>query len=218
LEGYLPSASLPDSLRLLPPPPQEGSAAFDRDEEVSRKSIDLREAWRWNQAIRDAELHFPQAVKPISEVVGLDITEADTPYLYQLLRRSLTDVGLSTYRAKNHYARRRPFMTNGQPVCTPDDEDSLREDGSYPSGHTAIGWGWALILCEIFPDRTDDILQWGREFGQSRIICNVHWQSDADEGRVMGAATVARLHADEGFRRDVEQAKYEVERIRHGGG
>ena len=28
------------------------------------------------------------------------------------------------------------------------------------------------------------------------MICNVHWQTDVIEGRFMGAATVARLHAD----------------------
>jgi acid phosphatase (class A) len=46
------------------------------------------------------------------------------------------------------------------------------------------------------------------------MVCNVHWQSDLDEGRIMGAATVARLHADEGFRRELEEAKREVAGIR----
>jgi acid phosphatase (class A) len=67
------------------------------------------------------------------------------------MRRTLTDVALSTYAAKTHYKRGRPFMENNQPICTPDDETGLREDGSYPSGHTATGWGWALVLSEISP-------------------------------------------------------------------
>ena len=69
----------------------------------------------------------------------------------------------------------------------------LREDGSYPSGHNAIGWASALILAEIAPERADLVLARGRAFGQSRVICNVHWQSDASEGRTMGAAAVARM-------------------------
>ncbi len=40
-------------------------------------------------------------------------------------------------------------MENNAPVCTPEDEEKLRKDGSYPSGHTALGWAWALILTEI---------------------------------------------------------------------
>ena len=47
-------------------------------------------------------------------------------------------------------------------------------DGSCPSGHTDIGWGWALILSEIAPDRTDAILERDRAFGESRVVCNVH--------------------------------------------
>ena len=105
-------------------------------------------------------------------------------------------------------------MRNNEPICTPDDEEGLRKDGSYPSGHTAIGWAWALILCEVVPENTDAILARGREFGQSRVVCNVHWQSDVDEGRIMGAAAVARLHADESFRRELEEAKREVAGIR----
>ena len=104
-------------------------------------------------------------------------------------------------------------MLNDQPIGTPDDEEGLRKDGSYPSGHTAIGWAWALILCEIVPDRTDAILARGREFGQSRVICNVHWQSDVDAGRMMGSATVALLHADDGFLADVTNAKAEVKNL-----
>jgi acid phosphatase (class A) len=214
LEGYLADEDLPNSLELLPPPPEEGSAAFALDEERSREALALRATPRWRQAARDANLHFPEAAEAFSGVVGIPITEEETPHLYMLLRRSLTDAGLSTYRAKNHYNRARPFMMNGQPICTPEDREGLSRDGSYPSGHTAIGWTWALILCEIFPEETDEILARGREFGESRMVCNVHWQSDVNEGRFMGAATVARLHADAEFVADLERAKREVERLK----
>jgi len=216
LEGYLRAEELPDSLALLPSPPQEGSAAFARDEEVSRASLKLRGSPRWDQAVTDANLAFPAATDAFSDALGFEVTEKDTPHLYALLRRALTDAGLSTYAAKDHYKRRRPFMLNNQPIGTPDEEEGLREDGSYPSGHTAIGWAWALILCEIVPDRTDAILARGREFGQSRVICNVHWQSDVDSGRMMGSATVARLHADDVFLTDLANAKAEASRTHRG--
>lgn len=211
LEGYLSLDNLPNSLKLVPPPPADGTAAFALDQAISRESLALQGSPRWDQAIRDANLHFPEAVEAFSGVIGIPITEEDTPHLYMLLRRTLTDAGLSTYAAKDHYTRARPFMANGEPICTPEDEEGLLKDGSYPSGHTAVGWAWALILCEIAPAQTDAILALGRAFGESRMICNVHWQSDVNEGRFMGAATVARLHADSGFRADLEAAKTEVE-------
>ena len=46
------------------------------------------------------------------------------------------------------------------------------------------------------------------------MVCNVHWQSDVNEGRFMGAATVARLHADAGFMDDLARAKREVARLK----
>ena len=214
LQGYLASESLPDSLALIPPPPPEGSAAFARDEEASRKGLTQRGTPRWDQAVKDADLAFPAAADAFTRALGFEVTEAGTPHLYMVLRRTLADAGFSTYHAKNHYTRARPFMRNNEPICTPEDEEGLRKDGSYPSGHTAIGWAWALILCEVVPEHTDAILARGRAFGQSRVVCNVHWQSDVDEGRIMGAAAVARLHADEGFRRELEEAKREVAGIR----
>ena len=125
-----------------------------------------------------------------------------------------TDAGLSTYRAKNKYQRPRPFMVNGEPICTPAEEERLKKSGSYPSGHTALGWAWALILTEMAPERADAILARGRDFGESRNVCNVHWHSDVVEGRLMGASVVARLHSDPAFRADLEKAKAELEAVR----
>lgn len=214
LAGYLQPEALPNSLALLPPPPAAGSAAFALDQEVSRKSLALRGTPRWKLAAEDANLMFPQAAGTFSCALGAPITEQDTPQLYMLLRRTLADAGLSTYKAKNHYSRTRPFVVNNEPTCTPDEEEHLKKDGSYPSGHTALGWAWALILTEIAPDRADAILARGRAFGESRAICNVHWYSDVVEGRFMGAAAVARLHADPAFRAELEAAKAEVAAVR----
>jgi acid phosphatase (class A) len=214
LAGYLDPETLPNSLALLPPPPAEGSAALALDEEIGRKSLALRGTPRWDLAARDAELMFPEAAGVFSCALGIPITEQDTPDLYMLLRRTLADAGLSTYTAKNHYQRQRPFMVNKEPICTPTEEEQLRKDGSYPSGHTALGWAWALILTEIAPERADAILARGRAFGESRVLCNVHWHSDVVEGRFMGAAAAARLHADPTFRADLEAAKAEYAAVR----
>ena len=134
-----------------------------------------------------------------------------------LLRRSLTDLGLSTYAAKNHYSRARPFVWNKEPICTPETKEFLEKDGSYPSGHTAAGWGWALILSEISPDETNAILARGLAFGESRNVCNAHWHSDVMQGRLVAAGTVARLHADPKFRADLEAARAELAAVRKKG-
>lgn len=214
LEGYLEKDELPDSLALLPPPPAKGSAAFQYDQEVAAKYVALGDEARKAQAVQDNVLAFPEAIKAFNGVLNNAISEQQTPHLYMILRRSLADAGLSTYAAKEHYQRPRPFMVNRTPILTPDEVEQLREDGSYPSGHTAVGWAWALILTELFPDHADAILNRGKEFGLSRLVCNVHWHSDVRAGRTMGAATVARLHADEKFMADLEAAKEEARKAK----
>ena len=127
------------------------------------------------------------------------------------------DVGLSTYPTKNKFHRTRPFVATSTSTCTPDEEDFLRNDGSYPSGHSAIGWGWALVLAEAAPDRADAVLARGRAFGQSRVICNAHWLSDTEEGRVMAAAAVAALHANADFRAALAASSKEITAARWAG-
>ena len=215
LQGYLAADAYPDSLVLLPAPPSENSVAQAHDGAISERSLTLRGSARWALAAEDNVLMFPDAADTFSCAMGAPITQADTPSLYRLLRRSLTDAGLSTYRAKNHYQRKRPFMVNGEPTCVSEAEQGhLAEDGSYPSGHSAVGWAWALILAELAPDRADAILARGRAFGQSRVVCNVHWQSDVQEGQFMGSAAVAKLHSDPVFLTNLAAARTELVELR----
>jgi len=217
LEGYLPPDSVPDSLRLLPPPPGQGSLAYDLDVANAESTFPLQGSARWEVAAIDANLHFPEAAAIYSCTLGIPITKEGTPRLYTLLQRTLSDAGLATYKAKNNYQRSRPFMVNGKPICSPNEEKMLRGDGSYPSGHTAAGWAWALILSEIAPERRDAILARGVEYGKSRYICNVHWLSDVQASQVIASGTVAQLHNDPVFRADLRAARAEVQAMRRQG-
>jgi acid phosphatase (class A) len=212
--GYLPEGAVPDSLALLPPPPAEGSAALAHDEEVHRNAAALRDTPRYKLAALDAELIFPRAADAFSCTLGVPIDVEHTPQLYRLLQRTETDAGVSTADAKNRYLRTRPFVVHNEPTCSPQDEGRLRNNGSYPSGHATIGWAWALVLAEVDPSRAGAILARGRSFGESRLVCNVHWQSDILEGRFMASAVVTQLHTVDEFRQDVETARKELTAVR----
>ena len=216
-KGYLSMAELPDSLALLPAPPATGSTAQASDEESYRALTALKNGPRGELATKDAELRFPAAASTFSCALDVEVSEQTTPHLYMLLRRILIDTGMATYKAKNHYQRTRPFVAFKESTCFPKDEAKLMKDGSYPSGHSAIGWAWALALSEAAPDRSNALLQRGRAFSQSRAVCGAHWKSDVEAGRLMGSAVVASLHNSEVFRAQLALAAKEVAKAREAG-
>ena len=52
---------------------------------------------------------------------------------------------------------------------------------------------WALILAALVPEKATPILVRGRAYGESRIVCGVHWLSDVVAGRLTGTAVFAAL-------------------------
>lgn len=217
LSGYLPAGSWVNSLELLPPPPAPGSAAQAADDAAFQASRKLKDSPRWQLAAKDAELMFPKAADAFSCALGITISAESTPHLNMLIRRSLADAGLATYRAKDSYKRQRPFMAANDAICTPSEEASLRKDGSYPSGHAALGWAWGLVLTEVAPDRANALAQRAYAFGQSRVVCGVHWQSDVDAGRLVASVAVAQLHSNPEFNAQLSEARKEYQAARAAG-
>lgn len=212
-DSFLTVDQAPNSLQILPPPPAFDSVAFLNDKTAYEQTRILQGTPRWQQAIQDADLSDANIGKPFNEAFGIEISPINTPITYEILRKLRTDSGgFATKSAKEHYMRMRPFVFFNTHSCTPNDEATLSKNGSYPSGHTTIGWSTALILAELRPDRQNEILKRGYEFGQSRVVCGVHWQSDVDAGRITGSAEVARLHANPQFVKMLEDARLEIQK------
>ncbi len=209
---------VPNSLQLLPGPPDPASVAFLYDQARYNWGKMQRNTPRGEQAFQDARIggqHLPDA---FSEAFGININPQDTPEIYKLIVGMREDAGdLATRAAKDYYNRQRPFSFYGEMTCNPEQQEELSTNGSYPSGHTSIGWATALVLSEINPDRINDILQRGYQMGESRVICGYHFQSDVDAGRITGAGVVARLHADPGFNAQLEKAKKEFAGLKKAG-
>lgn len=207
---YLSNAQAIDSLALLPPPPEVGSIAFLNDQAMYEKGRLLRTTERGKQAAEDANLSSGGVATAFSDAFGSPITEKDAPALYKLLTNMIEDAGdLATRSAKQQYMRIRPFAFYGVSTCNTKEQDKLSKNGSYPSGHTSIGWATALVLAEINPQRQDKILKRGYDLGESRVICGYHWQSDVDAARIVGSAVVATLHSNPAFQQQLQKAKDE---------
>ena len=80
LEGYLSEDEIPNSLKLVPPPPLEGSAAFKLDQEIASKYVALEDEDRKTQATKDAVLSFPEATEAF--IIVLEKYQKKTPLIY----------------------------------------------------------------------------------------------------------------------------------------
>ena len=205
---------MPNSVYFLPPPPDTASMAFKYDISQYQWGKEQRkDSARVAMAMRDAVWSLSTICTEFSVPFGMEITEKGTPAIYNFLKASIAAADQARILPKAHYMRVRPYVYFGEPTIYPDDEEELRTNGSYPSGHTIRGWTAALVLSEVNPDSANALLARGYEFGQSRVIAGYHWQSDVDAARLVASAAVARMHADERFLELLEKAKNEMRKV-----
>lgn len=210
--NYLTIDDVVNSAEFLPPPPDSTSALWLVDVEQYRRGKALRATERGRQALRDAFVHADSLPQAFSEAFGHVISPEATPATFRLITHMREDAGdLATRHAKQHYQRPRPFMVFGEPTPLPEQEAELRTNGSYPSGHSAIGYAVALVLAEVNPARAQEIMQRGFDIGESRVILGFHFDSDVRAGRQCASMVVPLLHANPEFLRDLSAAKREIQ-------
>lgn len=213
-QAYFTVGEMPDAVKYLPAPPDSASMRYAYDTAQYQWGKRQRNTPRGLQAKADADYGIYRMATIFSPAVGVTISPNKTPRLWKLLRDATYTAGLGCDVAKTHYARPRPYMVFGEPTLVPQDEEPLRTNGSYPSGHTALGWVTALILVEICPENANEILRIGYEYGQSRVIAGFHWQSDVTAGRLVASSCFARLHTSDAFLQQLKKAQKEYRKTR----
>lgn len=211
--GYLTAENTPNAANFLPPPPEEGSLREQADIAAYRAMRALEGSERWAIARADNEIETPGAPRAFDCALGFKFEPEKMPTLTLLMGKMLGDLEMIQTPAKKGYFRKRPFVVEPLPTCIAP-ESWLGASGSYPSGHSALGWAWALVLAELAPDRADAILRRGLAYGESRAVCGVHYPSDVEAGRIVGSTIVTRLKADPAFQTDFARAKEEFDAAR----
>ena len=216
VNAYFTTSEMPDMLKWCPAPPDTMSAhfAYDITQYFWGKTMRLNKE-RADIAIRDAVYGIDCIIREFSEPFDLQISKEETPEIYKVLREGTATCDSICKWPKKYYMRKRPFMRFNETTLYPEDEPHLRKNGSYPSGHTLLGWSSALLLSEINPDRADTLLARGLMYGESRVIVGAHWQSDVDAARLAASAAYARLHTSERFLQQMRLARQEF-RVKKG--
>lgn len=212
LKGYLTADTMPDTVRVLPPPPPIGSGRALDDEAIFTNTRALAGSQRWALATSDANLR--QGPGYFACALGIELDAQNAPKLTRLFFRVAANSHDVVEPPKDHYGRPRPYAdAPDAPTCEPKTE-GLTKNPSYPSGHATLSWAWGLILAELAPDRATDIMMRARSIGESRIVCGVHYLSDVEAGRDDGAALVAAEHGSGEFRADMDAAREELRAVR----
>ena len=210
--AYFTKAELPNMANILPAPPKFESPRFvaDQTQYLWGKLMRLDEA-RCAQAQRDAVYSMQTIIDEFGDIFGLEITKEETPEIYSILQDVCASCDSIYSDAKAYFDRKRPYAYYNEGTIVPEKEEKHRNEGSYPSGHTVLGWTSALLLADInqSPKAMEGLLARGYEFGQSRVIAGYHWQSDVDAGRMAGSVLYQLIRNHERFIGQLAKARAE---------
>ena len=197
-----------------PPPADSAGQRWDADQERAAGNVG---ADRIAQASADQGINQrPDPFQAFQPVLGAEFTAERFPATNALLWGIVAQrIGATTQTAKLLYRRDRPFVSDPsylrcQPALTDTTRAALGVNLSYPSGHAALGYAWALVLTELLPDRAQGLMERGYQYGQSRVICGVHWTTDVNAGRVLAAGVVAQAHGMTQFQQQMDAARAEL--------
>lgn len=111
------------------------------------------------------------------------------------------------------YGDSRPFQTEPSvlPIVGPDFYNvpanntvynrgpamNLIDSPSFPSGHTTYGYTGALLLALLVPERYQQMIVRGAEYGNDRILIGAHYAMDVLGGRTLALYDMAHLLAND---------------------
>lgn len=211
VSGYLKPEQRPNHTVFLPPPPAPESIVGGADMALYRATRSLAASARWQLAAHDAAIEQRDLLADFKCSLGVDLGAVQAPAATHLLARASADLFPLVGTSKAYYKRPRPFLVEDAPLCV------ARSDAtgwSYPSGHSSTGWLYGLLLAETAPDRAAAILARGRAYGESRVVCGVHYLSDIEGGRMLATALIAALSGSTEFVTDLNAARNEVSALR----
>lgn len=193
---FLPEGSL-DSVALVGPPAEPGSAKFDQE----------MFAVLWLQESRTPEqvafVQKPVDLERFAPVVATGLVTVDTKALSETLELIINEVRDDYNAVKENYDIPRPFVINDtvKPVA------QAFPVTSYPSGHTIRAIVYTSVLSDIFPDHTEELTALGLEIGYGRVIGGVHYPMDVVAGQKLAQAYMEVIRTQPAYRQALESIR-----------
>ena len=133
VDAYFTTEEMPDMMIFMPGPPDSTSVAFSNDIYRYFWGKEMRkDPERADEAKRDAVYGLDTILEEFEEAFGMKVTKEDTPEIYKVLLEGTATCDSICTLPKKKYMRRRPFLRFNEQTLTPEDEESLSKNGSYP--------------------------------------------------------------------------------------
>lgn len=211
----------------VPAPPTKGDVADTLDHLYYQETRAVLHGARGQAAAEDDIFDVDEIAATFSTAYGLRLSRRQQPELFRLFDDLMGDKGeaygvLHSFKKNPAFFRTRPIAEFGDKADTcvkPNDmagyahEDlvtyDLPKSSSYPSGHSFRGMLTGLVLAEIHPEHAVELVNRGEEFGESRVICGFHWESDIVAGRLVAMKIMDALRANPAFTAEIEKIKHD---------
>lgn len=131
------------------------------------------------------------------------------PLTAKLFADARNDENFEANRFKDFFARQRPFdVDHTVKTCVPSVYDAAPR--SYPSGHATLGYSLGVILAHLIPEKAEAILARAKVYGESRVVCGVHFPSDITASETLGTAAALEMMHNATFKKAFDAAKAEL--------
>lgn len=201
--GQVTMWNVPDVTAVRPvPPPEPGSAEFERDAKELKKFADnLTEKQRkianwWSDGLGTYTPpgHWNRRTKEY--IVKYEMNPLRSARTFAYLNMAVMDAGVACWDAKYYYHYPRPIQTmKGFKTIL-----GTPNFPSYTSGHSTFSGAAAEVLAYIFPAEASAVRDWALEAAESRIYGGIHYRFDSEagitQGKAVAAYTITRAQAD----------------------
>ena len=209
-QGYLADAALERLAEAVPPPPAPGSPADLADRAASDAYRGLEGGDRWLLAVAHAEVRPPLALQHFDCALDVRLGSSETPALDRLMARVFHDADAAAEQVKARAFRARPVGDDPDRRACQRIDAKDRASPSYPSGSAALGAAYGQVFAALAPERAAAVRRIGHEMAVSRVVCAMHYPSDAQAGEALGIAVADAVAATPAFRADAAAARAEL--------
>ncbi|WEF26644.1 phosphatase PAP2 family protein [Klebsiella aerogenes] len=192
-----------DLSKYIPAPPANDSAQtkaeLDELIQIQKNST----AAQKKMAIDDSN---GENVWRFSDVMGPEFVEAKLPKTAEFFSRLVATEDVVNELPKKVFHRPRPYMLNDNihPLT------KATTSGSWPSGHSTLGYLMATELSKMVPEKRDALFARADVYASNRLISGFHYRSDTVMGRTTGALIALKSEQQPDFQPEFDAAKAEL--------